>query len=258
MLEISKVTTYLSLFISLLLIDFFVLFRFMTTEYSFIYIGIILIAAVLMNVLSTSKNFVLVLTIILVLGFTLLSLSGTMIVTQAILIGEYLLMMGALLLMWLLFAELKRNEKEQKELIIKVKELEKYIGSTNLLTTSEFEYRVRLISTGTQRRNEKNYYIVFKSVDVNKASEALSFLLKQTLLKSIRTDFDLVTKLHDESYLVFLQNTRETGCFKVIERVFQSLRSELNLLELPINYEIFDQEKGLDYFEKNTVEGLKR
>jgi len=72
-MEMSKGTTYLSLFISLLLADFFMLFRFATSEYFFIYFFIIFVTALLMNVLSTSKNFILVLTIILVLGFTLVS-----------------------------------------------------------------------------------------------------------------------------------------------------------------------------------------
>lgn len=211
-----------------------------------------------MNVLSTSKNFILVLTIILVLGFTLVFLSGTTLISQAILIREYLLIMGALLLMWLLFTEVRKNDKELKEFKIKAKELEKYVGSSNLLTISEFENRVKFISTGTQRRNEENYYVVFKPKEVNNATESLSFLLKKTLLKTVRSDFDLVTKLTDGSYLIFLQNTKEKGCLKVIERLFQTLRTELNTIQLPLNYEVFDQEKGLAYFEKNKVEGLKK
>lgn len=256
-MEISKGTTYLSLFISLLLVDFFILFRFMSSEYLLIYALIILISALLMNVFSTAKNFVLILAIILSLGFTLVFLSETTLLSQAILIGEYLLIMGALLLMWLLFAEVKKSDEERKELRKKAKELEKYVGSSSLLTPSEFENRVKFISTGTQRRNEENYYVVFKHQEVSNATESLSYLLKKAIFKTVRSDYDLVTKLNDDSYLVFLQNTNETGCSKVIERLFKSLRSELNTIQLPIDYEVLNQEEGLAYFEKNKGKGLK-
>jgi len=93
--------------------------------------------------------------------------------------------MGALLLMWLLFTEVRKNDKELKEFKIKAKELEKYVGSSNLLTISEFENRVKFISTGTQRRNEENYYVVFKPKEVNNATESLSFLLKKNTLKKL-------------------------------------------------------------------------
>lgn len=202
-MEMSKGTTYLSLFISLLLVDFFILFHFMSSEYLFIYALIVLISALLMNVLSTAKNFILILAIILTLGFTLVFLSGTTLISQAILIGEYLLIMGALLLMWLLFAEVKKNDEERKELMKKAKELEKYIGSSNLLTSSEFENRVNFISTGTKRRNEDNYYVVFKPKEVNNATESLSYLLQKIIIKTVRSNFDLVTKLNNHSYLVF-------------------------------------------------------
>lgn len=257
-MEMSKGTTYLSLFISLLLVDFFILFHFMSSEYLFIYALIVLISALLMNVLSTAKNFILILAIILTLGFTLVFLSGTTLISQAILIGEYLLIMGALLLMWLLFAEVKKNDEERKELMKKAKELEKYIGSSNLLTSSEFENRVNFISTGTKRRNEDNYYVVFKPKEVNNATESLSYLLQKIIIKTVRSNFDLVTKLNNHSYLVFLQNTNEVGCSKVIERIFRSLRTELNTIQLPIDYEVLNQEEGFAYFEKNKGEGLKK
>ena len=237
-MEISKGTTYLSLFISLLLVDFFILFRFMSSEYLFIYALIILISALLMNVFSTAKNFVLILAIILTLGFTLVFLSGTTLLSQAILIGEYLLIMGALLLMWLLFAEVKKSDEERKELRKKAKELEKYVGSSSLLNPDNDEAEH-----------------AFK--EVSNATESLSYLLKKAIFKTVRSDFDLVTKLNDDSYLVFLQNTNEAGCSKVIERLFKSLRSELNTIQLPIDYEVLNQEEGLAYFEKNKVEGLK-
>lgn len=201
-----------------------------------------------MNFLSTSKNFILILTIIFSVGFALVVLSDTSIKSQIYLIGEYTLLMAALFLMWLLFAEAKRNSQELTILRKKTEELKKYVGTSNLLTHSEFTNRIKVIMAGTQRRGEENFYISVKTAPSTTTKESMGFLLMQTVLKTVRSDFDLVTKLADGSYLVFLQNTKEEGCLKVVERLYQSLRTELNLIQLPISYEILNQEQGHDYY----------
>lgn len=201
-----------------------------------------------MNVLSTSKSFMLILTIIFSVGFSLVVISDTSLMSQATLIGEYTLLITALIIMWLAFAEIKKNSDELAILRVKAKELEKYIGTSNLLTHSEFTNRIKFILTGTQRRGEENFYLSVKASSSDKTAEAMSFLLMQTLLKTVRSDYDLVTKLADGSYLLFLQNTKEEGCLKVVERILKSLRTELNTIQLPISYEIFDQKKGFDYY----------
>lgn len=250
----SKRTSFLSLFLSLLLVVFLLLFQFTTSEYRYISFSVILIAAVAMNFLSTSKNFILILTIIFGVGFSLAFLSDTTMVSQLYLIEEYALLTASLVIMWLLFSEIKKLNYELETLKEKAEELEKYVGSSNLLTHSEFANRIKFITTGTQRRGEENYYVSIKSDPSEKTKEAMSFLLMQTLLKTVRSDFDLVTKLADDSYLIFLQNTKKEGCLKVVERLFQTLRTELNVMQIPIQYEIFDQENGFDYYE-NTKDG---
>lgn len=255
-MEISKGTTYLSLFISLLLVDFLLLFYFTLSEYLLIYSTIIFVTAILMNFLSTAKNFILVLIIILSLGFTMVFFSGTTILSQIILIEEYLLIMVALLLMWLFFAEVKKNDKERNELRIKAKELEKYIGTSDVLTHSEFENLVIFITTATKRRNEENYYVLFKVQEIGRATESLKYTLETAILDTVRSDFDLVTQINDRTYLLFLQNTNRKGSSIVIDRLFQSLTAKLNNIVVPIDYEVFDQEEIRFYFEENKIEGL--
>ncbi|WP_029276586.1 hypothetical protein [Carnobacterium jeotgali] len=247
----TKKMSVLPFYLLLLLITFFLLFQVSTSEYHSISAVIILVAALAMNYLSTSKNFILILTIIFSVGFLMTLYSDTDIRSQVYLIGEYTVLAAALIIMWLLFSEVKKMTTEMTALRIKADKLEKYIGSSNLLTQSEFANRIKFISTGTQRRGEENYYVLFKVDPLEKTKEAMNFLVVQTLLKTVRSDFDLVTKLTDNSYLVFLQNAKREGCLKVIERVFESLRTELTVIQIPVQYEIFNQETGSDYYENN-------
>lgn len=247
----TKKMSVLPFYLLLLLITFFLLFQVSTSEYHSISAVIILVAALAMNYLSTSKNFILILTIIFSVGFLMTLYSDTDIRSQVYLIGEYTVLAAALIIMWLLFSEVKKMTTEMTALRIKADKLEKYIGSSNLLTQSEFANRIKFISTGTQRRGEENYYVLFKVDPLEKTKEAMNFLMVQTLLKTVRSDFDLVTKLTDNSYLVFLQNAKREGCLKVIERVFESLRTELTVIQIPVQYEIFNQETGSDYYENN-------
>lgn len=247
----TKKMSVLPFYLLLLLITFFLLFQVSTSDYRSISAVIILGTALAMNYLSTSKNFILILTIIFSVGFLMTLYSDTDIRSQVYLIGEYTVLAAALIIMWLLFSEVKKMTTEMTALRIKADKLEKYIGSSNLLTQSEFANRIKFISTGTQRRGEENYYVLFKVDPLEKTKEAMNFLVVQTLLKTVRSDFDLVTKLTDNSYLVFLQNAKREGCLKVIERVFESLRTELTVIQIPVQYEIFNQETGSDYYENN-------
>lgn len=243
--------SFLSFYLFLLLVTFFLLFQVITSDYRSISALIILLAALAMNYFSTSKNFIMILTVIFGVGFLMTISSDTDVRSQVYLIAEYTVLVASLIIMWLLFSEVKKMDAELTALKLKTDKLEKYIGSSNLLTQSEFANRIKLIRTGTQRRGEENYYVLFKLDPLEKTKEAMHFLIVQTLLQTVRSDFDLVTKLTDNSYLVFLQNTKREGCLKVIERVFQSLRTELTVIQIPIQYEIFNQEKGFDYYENN-------
>lgn len=243
--------SFLSFYLFLLLVTFFLLFQVITSDYRSISALIILLAALAMNYFSTSKNFIMFLTVIFGVGFLMTISSDTDVRSQIYLIAEYTVLAASLIIMWLLFSEVKKMDTELTALKLKAVKLEKYIGSSNLLTQPEFANRIKLIRTGTQRRGEENYYVLFKLDPLEKTKEAMHFLIVQTLLQTVRSDFDLVTKLTDNSYLVFLQNTKREGCLKVIERVFQSLRTELTVIQIPIQYEIFNQEKGFDYYENN-------
>lgn len=154
---------------------------------------------------------------------------------------QHTLLSASLIIIWLLFSAMKKLQEETDQLKEKVKSLEKYEGSLNLLTNYEFTNRVHVITTGTKRRNEKNYYVLFTVSFDAFTKDSMDYVFSETLLESVRTQFDLVTKL-DDSYIVFLQNTNEEGCSIVVDRIFHLLRNKLNLMNLPISYEILDEE----------------
>lgn len=128
----------------------------------------------------------------------------------------------------------------------RIVELEKYEGSLDLLTNQEFVNRAQIISTGTKRRKEENYYILFKLSTSEILTESMDHVFSQSLLETVRAQFDLITKLSDDSFLVFLQNTNLNGCQIVVNRLFQSLRKSLNQYELPITYLVIREDEIYD------------
>lgn len=244
--------TSLSFLLSLLLICFFCMFQFSTNFTLFINILIILSVLIMMNFMSTAYNFILILSIILIIGFSYLFFSlysHADMLLQLDFIIQHILLTASLIIIWLLFSTVQKVQEETQRLKEKVKSLEKYEGNLDLLTNSEFKNRAHLISTGTKRRNEKNYYVLLRVSFNGLAKESMDYVISETLLESVRTQFDLVTKIGDHSYMIFLQNTNEQGCLIVINRFFNHLRHKLNLIELPVTYEIINEE-NMDGLEK--------
>jgi hypothetical protein len=78
--------------------------------------------------------------------------------------------------------------------------------------------------------------------------------IAETLLHSIRNEFDLVTKLDNKRYLVFLQDTSDIGVEKVTERFFNTIRHHLNEIKLPVSYRYFHAE-DYDFEQFSPKEG---
>ncbi len=187
-----------------------------------------------------------VLSITLSLGFAFLFysfFSVSTISSQINFIFQHVLLTVSLIVIWLIFSSVKRLQDEKADLKKRILELEKYEGSFDLLTNSEFVNRTQIISTGTKRRGEENYYIVFTLSTEGLTKESMNHVFSQALLETVRAQFDLVTKLTNGSYMVFLQNTNEAGCLIVVNRLFQSLKKNLNQRELPITYTIMKEEE---------------
>ncbi|MBY0097338.1 hypothetical protein [Mesobacillus maritimus] len=245
-MPLSKTLPSLSLLIAFLLFTLTGLFLFADGMILYIDLVIILASIVAMNMLSTSKNFILVLTITLTTGFVLLFyqfFKGATLSSQIDYILQHILQTASLILIWLLFSTVKGLQEDVTVLKKRINELEKYEGSFHLLTRQEFKNRVQIISTGTRRRGEENYFVLFTLSRNDVTKDALDHVFSQVILDTVRAQFDLVTKLEDGSYLLFLQNTDENGCQIVVNRLFQSLRKNLEQSELPVSFTISKEDE---------------
>lgn len=243
----KKRSSHLSLLITLLLVSLLLLFQFSASEYRVISFGLLMISAIAMQLLSSAKNFIWLLAVILGVGFGMLFLTDASIATQLELIESYTFLVTTLIIMWLLFGEMKKADAQVKAAQAHAKELEKYIGSSDLLTYTEFVNRVDVITTGTKRRGEVNYYLHFQLKAPAITQTAFDALFCETLLATVRTRFDLVTKLADDSYLVFLQHTEKAGCMIVLERFFSTLKTKLETDALPVEVDVLNEKEAVEF-----------
>lgn len=237
----EKQTVQLSLLTMLLLLSLFAFFQYTEEEYRYISMAILLFSALAMHVLSASKNFIWLLVIIFGVGFGLLFITDSSLEVQLFLIKQYSLLIVAVILMWLLFSETKKVDAKIQAVQQHANDLEKYVGSTHLLTYREFVNRVEIISTGTQRRKEENFYLHFQLYGSGMTKVSFEHMFTETLLMTIRKRFDLVTQLEDKSYLVFLQNTQRDGCAIVMNRFTESLKKQLDIDTLPFEVDILSE-----------------
>lgn len=240
-------SSQLSILTILLLLSFLALFQFSESEYRYISFAALLISAVAMHFLSATKSFIWLLILTLTIGFGMLLVADSSINTQLQLIKEYFFFTAALIVMWLLYSETKQVDAQLRMAQKHAKELEKYIGSSELLTVTEFMNRVKFISTGTRRRMEENHYLRFQLNAPNFTQEAFDFLFSKTLLSTVRTQFDLVTKLADGSYLVFLQNTKKEGSEIVIDRFIKGLTPKIKTETIPFEVEVLNEKQASQY-----------
>lgn len=252
----EKHSPHLSLLTMLLLLSLFAFFQFTEDEYRYISMAILLFSVLAMHVLSSSKNFIWLLVIIFGVGFGLLFITDSSLEVQLFLIKQYSLLIVAVILIWLLFSETKKVDAKIQTVQQHANTLEKYVGSTHLLTYREFVNRVEMISTGTQRRGEENFYLHFQlqGSEITKAS--FEYLFTETLLRTIRKRFDLATQLENGTYLVFLQHTQREGCTIVMNRFIESLKKQLDIDPLPFKVDILNEAEAT-FFMMPSEEGAK-
>ncbi|KIL46707.1 hypothetical protein KP77_28340 [Jeotgalibacillus alimentarius] len=209
----------------------------------------------------TKINFLIVLSIILVYGFSLTfyaQMNGIFSGGQYVLIAAHLLLTASLLILWLIVHDIKSLVEENKSLKERIMLLEKFDLNTKALSMPEFMERGLIIETAMKRRREQGrllYFRVKDSVPVE-ARNSLRHYFVNTCLHTVREEFDLVTSPDQNEVFVLLQGTNAEGESIVINRLTEKLREHVNYIELPYNiasYEIgslknimeqFDQQRG--------------
>ncbi|SER19115.1 hypothetical protein SAMN04487944_101572 [Gracilibacillus ureilyticus] len=248
----------MSILVTCFMIFLICLFQNDTGAYFIIELAILVATAVLAFFLSWRRMFLIVLSIILITGFSLVFLTDSTIYNQYILIMEHIFLSGSVLLIWIIFSYVRKMEDDLEKIQLKVQQLEKYQGSSQLLTLSEFRNRAMIITTGTKRRDEQNYLLILEVLVQGNTYQALHHSVEATLLNTIRDRFDLVAKFDHDKYIIFLQNTDEKGTQIVIDRFIGQMRTQLNLVDLPFAYYVyksnaFDLEKMAPYREAGEL-----
>jgi hypothetical protein len=209
---------------------------------------IVISSVVIMGLLNNIKNFLYILTISLILGFSYLIYSFITQSSQPLqidLIVNHLMLTISLIFLWLFFNQIKKNFEENKQLHTRITELKRFEKTPGLLYFSEFIIRANVILTGIKRRNETSYLIKIAPNVSSEVFDSVSYLLTECTLQAIRADYDLVTK-KDQSLIIFLQNTDQSGCKIVLDRLFSLLRTKINLLNLPFKWEEIKMANSLE------------
>ena len=210
----------------------------------------------LMSFFNGRKNFIILITYVLSLGFVYLlytwfvSSSND---TQLFYIGQHLLSSVIIFLYWLLLRQLRGVFEENHTLMNRVKVLEGYSETPQLLPYSEFLDRTDFLITGANRRNELNYliHIYIKPAALNKRT------IIQTLTVSgldvFRANYDVMSQRNKAEFIIFLQNTTENGADIAWTRYLEKLRTEFTSIDYPFDAEILLVEQSVE----NTLKSFE-
>lgn len=209
---------------------------------------IVISSVVIMGLLNGTKNFLYILTISLILGFCFLIYSFVIQSSHSLqidLIVHHLFVTISLIFLWLFFNQIKKIHEENIQLHTRITELKRFEQTPGLLYFPEFIIRANVILTGTKRRNETSHLIKIAPNVSSEIFDSVFYLLMECALQAIRADYDLVTK-KDQSLIIFLQNTDQSGCKIVLDRLFLLLRPKINLLNLPFKWEEIKMASSLE------------
>lgn len=253
-----KDTRHLSIIVAAFFISLLSLFYITQGIHILVYTISIAISVVAFPLVNTNISFLLMLIEILGIGFyntfTVFSFNLSKI-NQFSAILEITLFIVCIATLWLIFHMLKGLKEEQVELKNRVEQLKKYESNIEIFTKYEFLSIAKFIYTGMKRRKEKGFLLtLIVNKDNHHVQESVFHSLAKIILDSVRTNYDLVGKLSDDSIIILLQNTDESGCNTVIQRFENNLGKILNLEKKPYLIEI--QELNDEIYSNLSKEGL--
>lgn len=224
---------------------------YLSNEESRISISAILVLPVLllMTALNGRKNFVILVTYVLSLGFVYLLITWFVKSSneaQLFYIFEHLLSSIIVFLYWLLLRQLRGVFEENQVLENRVKILEGYSETPQLLPYSEFLDRTDFLITGANRRNELNYLI---HIHLNPST-----LNKKTIIQTLtvaglnvfRANYDVMSQRNKAEFIIFLQNTTEKGATIAWSRYLENLRTDFTSIEYPFEAKIILVEESVE------------
>lgn len=157
--------------------------------------------------------------------------------TQLLYMYSHLLFTSFLLVFWILVNFLKNIGYENRDLKRQVQLLQKYNGTTQILTVTEFKEQAQWLLKSSERNKEEAWLLRIKVNHTNqRIKDNLQEMLEKASLQTIRQKFDLVTSETGLLYFL-LKNTHEDGVERVIERYWEKCQEELNFINPPFTVE---------------------
>ncbi|TDQ36448.1 hypothetical protein [Aureibacillus halotolerans] len=200
-------------------------------------LGILAVSIVSMCLFSTTKNYLFLLVVSLTVGFSFTFyafLTDSSPEEQVQYMLQNVWVTVCLILLWLLSSHIRRVFEENKLLQNKVIELQKVDQFTGLLSPQEFSSQAAILYKGSARRNEACYLMTIVLLQRVYTDRALTNVISDTLLDTLRADYDLITMSGPTTFQVFLQNTTDMGCERVAQRMHDGLRPKINAVQIPI------------------------
>lgn len=154
---------------------------------------------------------------------------------QIMYIYTHLLVTSLLVLYWILLNQLKNIGYENIELKRQIQFLKRYNNDTEILTINEFMERASWLLKTSERQNNEAWLVEIiihypNKLTHNNIQESLEYLAGKT----IRQKYDLVTSSNSRIILL-LQNASEDGVQIMLQRYYDQVKSELNLITPPYN-----------------------
>lgn len=134
-----------------------------------------------------------------------------------------------LFIIWYLIHQQQLSNQTKADLEKRLQALEKYISISAIYTLTEFEDRSRMLINGCQRRNEDAYFITISVATNTSAQKAVFLTVGDVLLNVVRTEYDILGKVNDDTYILFLQNITEDKIDIVLNRFYKNLEEVISI-----------------------------
>ncbi|KGP74680.1 diguanylate cyclase domain-containing protein [Pontibacillus yanchengensis] len=221
------------------------------------YIILTLITGFLFTFFTSAIGFIILIIEILAVGFYLTYEAYQIRLTsieQLPIVLDHVSFVASVTLMWIIFFILKRDRRNYSQMKNELSKLQRFETQSNVFTKNEFIEKTKVVWTGLKRRNERGY-LLFISIngDTKRARNALIKTFGNTLLKSVRGNYDLVGRYDKNTFVVLLQNTNEYGKSIVLKRFEELLSKEININDN--QYTVTEREMDDDFLNEESYRG---
>ncbi|SCY45708.1 hypothetical protein [Alkaliphilus peptidifermentans] len=217
------------------LIFFYITITYILPTMTQLFIPQYILLMILFTFLSQSKGFILLIAYMLIIGISYLVLgfiNGYDISLEWKAIIYHMTLTTNAAIIYSSTYLTGRLEQENWKLSQRINELEAFVGYTRLLTKQEFEKRSNLIKMAMARRGEEGYQLYFSLEEIDPIIQKSIFsTLTDIALTVFRSEYDLVGKYDDNTFVLLLQNTDNEGMTIALNRYLSIVRSKVNLKE---------------------------